>query len=171
VILVGLPGAGKSTVGRRVARRLHRPFLDLDREIERREGARVNEIFATRGESYFRALELELTRELASQDGMLLAPGGGWMGNEGAPALLRPPGRIIYLKVAPDVALRRMGRSRVVRPLLEVPNPLRELKRLLEIRGPMYESADHVVDMQLLRPQEVIATVAQLATTVWNGYL
>lgn len=163
IILVGLPGAGKTTIGRRVAKRIRRQFLDFDREIERREGVKVAQLFATRGERYFRDLELSLTRELADTGGMVLAPGGGWIMNEGALALLRPPARMIYLKVAPEVALQRMGRKRSRRPLLSRPDPLAELQRLLSIREPYYIMADYVVSVEALRPQQVIETVARLA--------
>lgn len=78
-ILIGLPGAGKSTVGRRVAKSLDREFLDFDDEIARREGKSVAEIFSESGERYFRTLEMELTRSLAARSGMILAPGGGWI--------------------------------------------------------------------------------------------
>ena len=107
VVLVGLPGSGKSTVGRAVAERVGRGFLDLDREIERREGRSISEIFAERGEHYFRQRERELTESLRPLGSLIVAPGGGWITNSDVVALLRPPGRIIYLKVRPATALAR----------------------------------------------------------------
>ena len=166
LILVGLPGSGKTTIGRRAAHRIGRKFLDFDREIERREGVTVAELFATRGEQYFRELELELTRELSVTGGMVLSPGGGWIMNDGAVELLRPPGRMIYLKVTPEVALKRMGRRSERRPLLARPDPLGELRRLLAIREPRYSTADFVVSVEAYRPQQVIETVARLASTL-----
>jgi len=77
IILVGLPGSGKSSVGRAVAAKLGRTFLDLDHEIERREGRSISEIFGENGEAYFRAKELSLTKELQQVGHMILAPGGG----------------------------------------------------------------------------------------------
>src|SRR5690348_11705580 len=163
IILVGLPGSGKTTIGRRVAKRIGRPFLDFDREIERREGMTIPELFATRGEQYFRDCELDLTRELSITGGMVLAPGGGWIMNEAALSLLRPPARMIYLKVAPEVALKRMGRKRARRPLLARSDPLAELRRLLSIREQHYNMSDYVVSVETLRPQQVIDTVVRLA--------
>jgi shikimate kinase len=171
LLLVGLPGSGKSSVGAGVARLIGRSFVDFDVEIERREGKSVATIFHERGEGYFRGLELELTRELAEPGtgGMILAPGGGWITVPGAMALLRPPARMIYLRVTPDIALQRMGVGRENRPLLRARDPVAELVRLLEKREPMYRSADHVVDVDLLGLQGVIASVADLATAYWAG--
>lgn len=97
LVLVGLPGAGKSTVGRAVARKLQRPFIDFDVELERRERKTVRELFAERGEPAFRALEVALTRELAATEPSVFAPGGGWITNPGVVELIRPPGRIIQI--------------------------------------------------------------------------
>ncbi len=163
LILVGLPGSGKSTVGRRVARRLGRRFLDFDSEIERREGKSIAQIFAEVGEPGFRALELELTRELASMDGMVLAPGGGWTTIPGATALLRPPARMIYLRVRAEIAIGRILRGRRIRPLLQTADPLETLKALLADREAGYLQADHVVDVEVVKSQQLIATIARLA--------
>jgi shikimate kinase len=167
ILLVGLPGSGKSSVGERVARRMGRPFVDFDVEIERREGVPVATIFRERGERAFRELELALTRELAGTRGMILAPGGGWITVPGALALLRPPARMIYLRVAPNVAIRRMGSGRSARPLLQSPDPAAELARLLSRREPLYLLADRVVDVDLLGLQGVTDVVYNLATTEW----
>ncbi|HKN58339.1 MAG TPA: shikimate kinase, partial [Gemmatimonadaceae bacterium] len=79
MILVGLPGVGKTTIGRAAARRLGRQFLDFDLEIERRAGMEVREIFRLRGEDQFRSMEFALTQELSETGGMVLSPGGGWI--------------------------------------------------------------------------------------------
>ena len=166
IILVGLPGAGKSSVGKGVAEQTNRRFLDFDHEIERREGMTVSQIFAEKGEPYFRDAERKLTNDLREVRGMVLAPGGGWVTNAEVVALLRPPSRIIYLKTRPESALKRLGPERMTRPLLMRPDPLRELKQLLEQRRALYEAADFVVDTELLNLERVIKKVAELASSV-----
>lgn len=163
LILTGLPGSGKSTVGQAVAEGLGRGFLDFDQEIERRAGCTVAELFRTKGEPAFRALELDLTRELAATGGMVLAPGGGWIAIPGALEHLRPPGVLVYLRASPEVVLERMGRSRTLRPLLSAPDPLAELRGLLGKREPRYLLADHVVDVERIELQHVISLVMRLA--------
>jgi Shikimate kinase len=150
-------------VGEAVAEALGRSFLDFDQEIERREGRPIAELFRTKGEPAFRALELELTRELAGAAGMVLAPGGGWITVPGALELLRPPGVLVYLRASPEVVLARMGHSSSLRPLLSAPRPLTELRRLLAKREARYLMADHVVDVEHLDLQHVISSVTRLA--------
>lgn len=162
VILVGLPGCGKTTVGRSVAERLNRPFLDLDEEIERREGESIARIFGERGEAHFRQLERQLTEELRDRGGMIVSPGGGWIANPGLVSLVRPPGRLVYLRVRPETALARLGSNRASRPLLSRPDPLAELHRLHVARRAGYESADWIVDTELHGLQRVIDEVAGL---------
>lgn len=163
LVLVGLPGSGKSTVGRTVAKRLGRPFLDFDVEIERRVGMSVARLFAERGEPAFRALEVDLTRELAAAPPMVLAPGGGWVTNPGVMELLRPPGRIVHLRISPAEAVRRLSRSRVVRPLLQQADPAVKMQALWEARGPLYARADLEIDVEILSQQQVTETVQALA--------
>ncbi|HEY9227864.1 MAG TPA: shikimate kinase [Gemmatimonadaceae bacterium] len=164
LILVGLPGSGKTTVGQSVAERTGRTFLDIDLEIERREARSISQIFAERGEPYFRAKEREVTEELTLVGNMIVAPGGGWVTNNDVVGLVRPPSRLVYLKVRPATALQRLGPMRAVRPLLMRPNPLDELTRLLKARKDAYEAADHVVDVELLSLQRVIEKVIELAS-------
>jgi shikimate kinase len=162
-VLVGLPGAGKSTVGRIVAERLGKTFLDFDHEIERRQGKTIAEIFGEKGEGHFRQLERELTEELRLMGNMILAPGGGWVSNPEVIRLIRPPALLVYLRVRPETALKRLGSERSTRPLLMRPDPLGELRRLLDARKKAYESADHVIEAELLDPEEVIKRVSSLA--------
>lgn len=165
VILVGLPGSGKTTVGRAVAELLSWPFVDFDEEIERREGSTIAEIFRSRGEAEFRAIEAQLSSELAGLTEVILAPGGGWITQPPAVALLRPPGRMIYLRVSPEVALARMGGAANLRPLLEGENPLASLRRLYGERHGAYSAADLEVDTEPLDLQEVINRVRQFAVS------
>jgi shikimate kinase len=162
LILVGLPGSGKSTVGALLAEALGRPLLDFDAEITRREGMPIPDIFGEKGEGHFRELEHGLTTELTEFGGMVLAPGGGWVTRRENLTLLRPPARLIYLKITTSVAVLRMGASTTSRPLLNRPNPKAELDRLLSARIMTYESADLVVNVDHLDPQKVTQRIIEL---------
>ena len=166
IILVGLPGAGKSAVGEALGTRLNRSFLDFDREIERRESASIGEIFAIRGEHYFRERELEVTLELRQCGNMVVAPGGGWITNKGVVEIVRPPAQLVYLKVRPETALARLGAQRAARPLLSRPDPLGELRRLLVDREKLYTQADHVVSAEVLDIKRVVDKLVELASTI-----
>ena len=169
LILVGLPGAGKSSIGRLVAIALGRPFLDFDLEIQRRSGKSLSRLFAENGEDAFRAREVALTRELLAAPPMVLAPGGGWVTNPEVVPLVRPPGRIIHLRISPAAALRRLGRSRVVRPLLKSDDPLAALDRLWTSRAELYAQADLEIDVEAVDSQQVVKQVVALACPLTEG--
>ena len=160
LVFVGLAGSGKTTIGKGVAQKLGRPFLDLDQEILRREEkASVGEVFRARGEAYFRRLEADITHELATQRGMVLSPGGGWIMTPGSLEVMRPVSYLIYLRVSPETALARIGADRANRPLLDHPDPLGELRHQLSIRGPKYDEADLVIDVETIGIEEVMNTI------------
>lgn len=164
LVLVGLPGAGKSTLGPLVAQTLGLPFVDLDLVIEAGADKSVGEIFALDGESTFRRLEREATAQLALRPSLVLSPGGGWMTQPDVVALLRPPGRIIHLAVSSETALARMGNEVTRRPLLGGNNPLHALDDLRRRRAAAYATADAVVDTETLTIQELVAHLVVLAT-------
>jgi shikimate kinase len=164
LILIGLPGSGKTTVGQAVAQATGRTFLDIDAEIERREGRSISQIFGEKGEGYFRNKERDITEELTLVGNMIVAPGGGWVANPDVVALVRPPSQLVYLRVTPATALKRLGPMRMMRPLLTRPDPLGELTRLLAARKAAYEAADHVVSTELFDLQRVIQKVTELAS-------
>ena len=163
LVLVGLPGSGKSTVGRLVADWLARPFLDFDLEIQRREGAPVAQLFAQHGEPWFRDRERALTVELASRSGLVLAPGGGWMANPGCHAALRERAVIVYLRVEPEEALARMGAEATSRPLLRHADPLAELRNLQTARESMYLQSNHTVRTDMMTISQVVDRIVVLA--------
>lgn len=162
VFLIGLPGAGKSTVGRAVATQLHIPFIDLDRDIEAEAGKSICRIFAEHGEAAFRALEIAATKRLP-RGLAIVAPGAGWISNEGIRVLVPRPGPTIYLRVTPRAAAFRLGKAAADRPLLAA-GPAAGLERLLEERRQLYEAADAVVDTELLPFDQVINRTAELAS-------
>ena len=163
IILVGLSGSGKTTIGRAAAKNLKMPFIDFDTEIEHRAHATVPQIFEKHGEEYFRKLEQDLTRELARCSGTMMSAGGGWVTNREAVALLRQTGRIIYLRASPELLVSRLAKARVRRPLLEVEDPLDTLRKLYEARRPLYEAADVVIDTELFDRKQLIEQVQKAA--------
>ncbi|PYO10760.1 MAG: shikimate kinase, partial [Gemmatimonadetes bacterium] len=165
LILVGLPGVGKTTIGKAAAKQLGRQFLDFDKEIERRAGMDVREIFRLRGEEHFRAMEFALTEELSTTSGMVLSPGGGWITQEKSVELLRSAGRIIYLRASPEAVARRLRRVET-RPLLAGRDPVVALTELYQKRRALYETADAVLDTERLARQQLIAKVVELAATI-----
>ena len=164
LVLVGLPGAGKTTVGRALAARLGQGFLDFDAEIERRAGMPIVRIFAERGEGHFRALERALTDEVRRREPLVVAPGGGWIENPDVVALLRPPGKLVYLRASPATVLSRMGAERSGRPLLSGENPAAAVERLYVRRRHLYEGADLLVETEMLGVEKVIDALVELVT-------
>lgn len=164
LVLVGLPGAGKTTAGRLLAERLGRPFLDFDEEIARRTGRTIPEIFRRDGEAAFRAMERALTEELVGADPMVLSPGGGWIMVPGLVELLRPPSRLVHLRISPAAALERLGEGVRNRPLLSRGSPLETLARLQAERAAAYAAADAELNVERQGLQGVIENLVRLAS-------
>ena len=168
IVLVGLPGAGKTVCGERLAARLGRPFLDLDRDIERRTGRTISEIFAQLGEERFRELETEATGALVGLPPAVVSPGGGWIERTRNRELARRAARLVYLRVSPGTALRRLGVETASRPLLAGGDPLLRIASILDRRGALYETADAELDTEVLSPEEVVDQLVRLALR-WGG--
>jgi shikimate kinase len=146
VFLVGLMGAGKTTVGRMLARRLGKRFYDTDQEIEARTGVRIPLIFEIEGEAGFRARESQTVAAMCALDGIVLATGGGVVLDSANREQLGRHGFVIYLRGDPQQLWQRTRHDRN-RPLLQTHDPLRKLTELYEQRDPLYrEVADLVVD-------------------------
>ena len=141
-----MPGAGKTTVGRQLARRLQRTFVDADHEIEVRTGVGIPLIFDIEGEQGFRDRETKVITELASESDLVVATGGGAVLRAENRAALRHGGTVIYLHVAPRLLFERT-RLDPNRPLLQVADPLRKVEELFALRDPFYrEVADIVIN-------------------------
>lgn len=164
IILVGLSGAGKSTVGPLVAAKLGWRFVDLDREIEQREGRSVAELFATEGEARFRELEREATRRLEGVDDVVLAPGSGWITEPSNERTLGGGNLTVYLRVSPQVAVSRLRGADEIRPLLAGPDPEGSLARLLVAREARYLQANHTLNVDSMAPAEIAHLIVALAT-------
>lgn len=144
VALVGLPGSGKSTVGRQLARRLQLPFYDSDRVIEERIGCAIKDFFAREGEEAFRDIEAQVIDELTQISQGVVSTGGGAVLRAENRVHLRSRGQVIYLKSTPEELARRL-RHDTHRPLLQVEDPLKRLRDLFAIRDPLYRETCHFV--------------------------
>jgi shikimate kinase/3-dehydroquinate synthase len=144
VFLVGLMGAGKTTIGRLLARKLGLRFVDSDHEIEARTGATIPWIFEIEGEPSFRKREAEVIRDLCGQQGIILATGGGAVLNAESRALLRERGTVVYLRASVPAILSRTGHDKN-RPLLQTADPRAKLEELLGQREPLYLDMAHLV--------------------------
>lgn len=137
-------GAGKTTVGRQLAKRLGRPFMDSDHEIEARTGVRIPTIFEIEGEDGFRRREAQTIADLTAEHGIVLATGGGVVLNPDNRRRLHDTGWVIYLNVPPLLLFERTRHDRN-RPLLRVPDPLARLEELYAVRDPLYREVAHLV--------------------------
>jgi len=154
VVLIGLMGAGKTAVGRRLANRLDLPFIDADSEIEEAAGASISEIFAEHGEAYFRQGERKVIARLLENGPQVLATGGGAYMNPDTRANIKAHGLSVWLKADIKVLMKRVGR-RDNRPLLAAGDPENVMKKLMEERYPIYAEADVTVESRDV-PHDVI---------------
>ncbi len=143
ISLIGLPGSGKSTVGRQLARRLQLPFVDSDHVIEQRLGCPIREFFEREGEERFRDVEAEVIDQLTRTDGVL-STGGGAVLRQANREHLRQRAQVVYLKSTPEELMRRL-RHDTQRPLLQVQDPLQRLRDLYAQRDPLYRETAHFV--------------------------
>jgi 3-dehydroquinate synthase len=159
IFLVGLMGSGKTTIGRALAKRLNKRFVDADHEIESRTGATIPLIFEIEGEASFRQREADVIRDLTAQDGIVLATGGGAVLNEQSRKLLKERGTVIYLRASVNSILQRTSHDRN-RPLLQTDDPKARIEELSQQRAPLYQEVAHII-IETGRPnvQSVVQTI------------
>ncbi|WP_300652471.1 shikimate kinase [Hydrogenophaga sp.] len=142
--LIGLPGSGKSTVGRQLARRVSLPFFDSDQVIEQRLGCSIREFFEREGEERFRDIEAVVIDELSSGPTCVLSTGGGSVLRSENRERLKHRGTVVYLRSTPEEIFRRLRHDRN-RPLLQVADPQQRLRDLCAVRDPLYRETAHFV--------------------------
>jgi shikimate kinase len=160
IALTGFMAVGKSAVGRTLARKLGRRFVDLDRMIEKSEGMRVQDIFSRKGESYFRQAERQALAEVLGQEEQVIATGGGVVIDEENLRLLRKRSFVVCLTAAPEVLLRRAGKSKQ-RPLLKGADRAQRIGELLAQRGKNYAQAHVAVDTSHLTVEQVVEKILE----------
>ncbi len=161
VVLIGFMGTGKSVVGRALAQRLRRPFVDVDERIEQAAGRPIRKIFAEEGETAFRGMERAMIAEMTRGDGQVIATGGGALLDEANLAALKKTGWLVWLTAAPDVILQRIG-DPSSRPLLNVEDPKGRLTELLGLRQATYAKADAAVETSARSIDEIVDEIVQL---------
>ena len=164
IALIGFMATGKSAVGRNLARRLHRRFVDLDALIEKAQGRKVREIFARDGESYFRQLEKQTLSEVLEEQGQVIATGGGIVLDDENLVLLRQKALLIALTASTDVLVGRVGKNSK-RPLLKGYDTRVRIEELLQQRQVRYAEANATVDTSGLTIDQVVEKIVQIVET------
>lgn len=155
IVLIGMMGAGKTTVGRRLASKLGRHFVDSDEEVEKAAGMTIEDIFRTHGEADFRAGEVKVIARLLKDEGIVLGTGGGAFINPETRALVNASAVSVWIKADFDLLFQRVSR-RSNRPLLKTANPRETLQKLIDVRYPIYSEA-HVTVVSRDVPQDQVA--------------
>lgn len=169
IFLVGLMGAGKTTVGRALAKKLNKRFIDSDHEIEARTGASIPLIFEIEGEAGFRQREAEVIRDLTAQSDIVLATGGGAILRQENRACLKERGTVIYLRASVNSILQRTSHDKN-RPLLQTADPRQKLEQLMREREPLYlEVADFIVETGRPNVQSLVQTIISQLETIKKG--
>ena len=160
-ILIGMPGSGKTTAGKILAKRLDYKYIDMDSLIEEFEGISVRDIFTLKGEEYFRSLETRVINTFSEVENKVIATGGGTFENEENRAMLKTLGKVIYLYTEPDILYGRR-KDDTYRPLLQVDNPHEEIKKLLDKRESNYRLADCIIDTSNLDTYNVVDEIIRI---------
>ncbi len=169
IYLIGLPGAGKTTVGRSLARFLDLDFVDTDQMIEERTGVSISHIFEIEGEAGFRKRETRLFEEVSNRTGIVISTGGGIILNESNRKLMRQHGKVIYLKASIDILCTRLKHFQN-RPLLQTPDPRATIAELMEERESLYDAqADLVIYVTSETANRTARMIAKLVHNLPQG--
>ena len=164
IVLVGFMGTGKSAVAKILAARTARRLVEMDALIQRKEGMSINEIFAQKGEPYFRAREREVVQALSAKTGLVISTGGGVVLNPDNVKDFQQTGTVICLSASPETIYQRV-KHRTHRPLLKTPNPLEKIKELLIARAPHYARADATVITDGKSIEEIAGEIERIIVT------
>jgi len=161
IVLVGFMGTGKTAVAKRVANTLKMDYVSMDSIIEDREGLSINEIFAQKGEEYFRKVEKAVAKELSEKDNIVIDAGGGVVLDEENVSALKKTAKIICLTASVEAIYQRTKRHKH-RPLLKVEDPKQKIEELLKLRAPYYNKIDIKIDTTIKSLPEVVQEVVNL---------
>jgi XRE family transcriptional regulator, aerobic/anaerobic benzoate catabolism transcriptional regulator len=168
--LLGLRGAGKTSVGRRLARRLRLPFIELDRRIEQAADLNLSELFSLHGEDYYRRLERTVLNDVLDEGGgMVIATGGGIVTSEDTFARLRASAVTIWLRASPEEHWNRVVRQGDKRPMANHPQAMADLRARLAAREPLYALADYTIETSSLSIAGTVDAIARLVSTTVNA--
>ena len=159
IVLIGMMGVGKSSIGRRLASRLGMPFVDADSEIEKAAGMTIADIFARHGEAAFRSGEARVIARLLDSGPQVLATGGGAVMNADTRAAIKAKGVSIWLSADVDVLMRRIGKRKHERPMLQTEDPVMTMRRLLADRSPVYAQADLTVQSREVPHEAIVGEI------------
>ena len=161
IVLIGMMGVGKSSIGRRLGSRLGVPFVDADTEIEQAAGMNIADIFARHGEAAFRSGEARVIARLLNGGPQVLATGGGAVMNEATRALIKERGVSIWLSAELDLLLRRISKRKAERPMLQTDDPAGSLRELMATREPIYAQADITVQSREVPHDAVVTEITE----------
>ena len=160
ILLTGFMGAGKTTVGKKLAKRLGYFFIDTDREIEKEQGCSITEIFKYGGEECFRDLETDILQKLQTKQNLVIATGGGMVLRNENRNLMQSLGTRVYLKVELQELMRRLKKDKK-RPLLQKSKPEEHILEILQQRRSIYEEAECIIDTTDLSPHQMVTEIIQ----------
>jgi shikimate kinase len=169
IVLVGMMGVGKSSIGRRLAARLGIPFVDADTEIEKAAGMSIADIFARHGEADFRSGEARVIARLLDGGPQVLATGGGAVMNADTRAAIKAKGVSIWLSAELDVLMRRINKRKDDRPMLQTADPAATLRELLVAREPVYAQADLTVQSREVPHDAIVAEIMTALAAFLNA--